>query len=66
MTGSIGFRIRVSGRVGPRLCEVLAGLDVEPVSGHTVLTVGSEDLRALHALLVELERRGIEVEKVRR
>lgn len=66
MTEGIGVRIRVSGRIGPRLCEVLSGLDVEPVPRHTVLVVGSGDLGALHALLVELERRGIEVEQVTR
>lgn len=66
MTEGIGVQVRVSGRVGPRLCDVLSALDVEPVPRHTVLIVDSGDLSGLHTLLIELEARGIEVQQVTR
>ena len=43
-----------------------SGLDVEAVPRHSVIIVGPGDLGALRALLVELERGGIEVEQVTR
>ena len=64
MNDALRVEIRVRGRLGRDLHGLLRGLDVRLVPRHTVIRMGSCDVRDLRVFLEALERKEIEVEQV--
>ncbi len=60
------YEVRVKGHLGPRLLAAFPALQAERDGSETLLKGPLEDQAALHGVLVQIERLGIELLGVRR
>lgn len=64
MSPGISVEIRVSGRLGPELSELMTGFDVRVVPRHTVITIRSGDVGDLRGLLEAMGQTRSEIDRV--